>query len=197
MNIIDAIVNRRSIRTFLEKDIDRAILEKILTAGMSAPSAKNRQPWKFIVIANERKHDMISIIKSGLEHEKSGAGLLPNFKQYISSAEHTVKIMEEAPVTLFVINTENVFLLNQTAEEKLFEMANIQSIGASIQNILLAALEYGIGSLWICDIYFAYHELRTWLNTEQQIIAAVSLGYPNETPFPRARKRIDAIVEWK
>ena len=45
-----------------------------------------------------------------------------------------------------------------TTEERISEICNIQSISAAIQNMLLAATEKGIGSLWICDIYFAYPE---------------------------------------
>jgi nitroreductase len=197
MNITEAILSRRSIRKFLEKDIDTNILEKIIEAGIFAPSGKNRQPWKFVVISHEKKYEMIKTIKDGIENEKAGNGLLKNFTKFISSAKHTVKIMEEAPVTIFIINTENKLSLNQTVEEKLFEMINIQSIGASIENMILAALEYGIGSLWICDIYFAYNELRKWLKTDNQIVAALSLGYPDEHPLARPRKEKDTLVEWK
>ena len=84
-----------------------------------------------------------------------------------------------------------------TPEEHVYEICNIQSIGASIQNMLLAATEKGIGSLWICDIYFAYSELCEWLNSEGQIIAAIAFGYPDEFPEERPRKRIEEIVEWR
>ena len=197
MNILDAILQRRSIRKFLPKNIEKNIIEKIIEAGISAPSAKNRQPWKYIIVTNKNKNEMIEIIKTGFEKEKSGNGLLKNVINFLPAAENTLKIMEEAPITIFILNTENKFTLNQTAEEKLLEMTNIQSIGASIENMILAALEYGIGSLWICDIYFAYNELTKWLNTDQQIIAAISLGYPNESPSARPRKEMDILVEWK
>jgi nitroreductase len=197
MNVIEAVENRRSVRKFLEKEIDRGILEKILSAGIAAPSAKNRQPWRFTVITGALRREMAAILRSGFNREKSGEAFLPHYAQYLASAERTAEIMETAPVTVLAVNAENGFSLNQTAEEKLFETANIQSIGASIQNILLAALEYGVGGLWICDIYFAYPELRAWLRTDRQIVAAVSLGYPDETPFPRPRKRLDCVVEWK
>jgi nitroreductase len=195
MNVVEAISNRRSIRKFLAKDIDKSIIEKILEAGILAPSAKNRQPWKFVVITNENKPEMIKTIKSGIEND--GSGFFKKNPEVKSYVEYTVKIMEEAPVTLFVINTENNFLLNQTAGDKLVEMANIQSIGASIENMILAALEYGVGSLWICDIYFAYDELCKWLNTDKQIIAALSFGYPDENPSPRPRKGMEELVEWR
>ena len=63
--------------------------------------------------------------------------------------------------------------------------------------MLLAATEKGIGSLWICDIYFAYSELCDWLNREGQLVAAVAFGYPNESPKERPRKRMEDVVEWR
>lgn len=63
--------------------------------------------------------------------------------------------------------------------------------------MLLAAAEKGIGSLWICDIYFAYSELCKWLDSDGQLIAAIDYGYPNESPKERSRKEIDDIIEWK
>lgn len=77
------------------------------------------------------------------------------------------------------------------------QACNIQSISASIQNMLLAATEKGIGSLWICDIYFAYAELCEWLNEDGQLIAAVAFGYPNEFPKERPRKKMEDVVEWR
>ena len=52
-SIIKAIRERRSVRNFEEKDVDKELLEKIIQAGKYAPSAQNKQPWKFIVITNK------------------------------------------------------------------------------------------------------------------------------------------------
>ena len=192
-----AIENRRSIRKFLDKELDKNIIDKIIEAGILAPSGKNAQPWKYIIVTGKNKAEMLKVMKEGMENEKSGNGIFRHHKQLIISAEYTMRIMEEAPITIFVINTGEKIKLNQTIEEKLREMVNIQSIGASIQNMLLAAHDYGIGSLWICDIYLAYRELSKWLNTEEEIIAAISLGYANEKPLARSRKKIEEVVEWR
>jgi nitroreductase len=197
METMAAIENRRSIRKFLDKEIDKNIIEKIMEAGILAPSGKNAQPWKYIAVTGENKMEMLKAMKKGIENEKYGNGIFIHHKQLAVPAEYTMKIMEEAPVTIFVINTVEKLKLTQTIEEKLGEMVNIQSIGASIQNMILAAFDYGIGSLWICDIYLAYRELGKWLNTDQQIIAAVSFGYANEKPPARPRKNIEEVVEWR
>ena len=129
---------------------------------------------------------------------KSRNALLPQSKQQIPAAKYTVDIMEEAPIIIFVVNSLGKSILSElTPEERVYEICNVQSIGASIQNMLLAATEKGIGSLWICDIYFAYSELCKWLGSDGQLIAAIAFGYPNESPKERPRKKIDDIVEWR
>lgn len=50
--VIDAILKRRSIRRYNGKPVDKSIIRNLLVAGMYAPSARNRQPWHFIVIDN-------------------------------------------------------------------------------------------------------------------------------------------------
>jgi len=197
LNVIEAIEKRRSVRKFKKKEIDKDILIGILKAGICAPSPKNIQPWKFVVLTGESKNELVKIIKNGFENIKFSFGLIIDEKNFLSSAQATLKIMEEAPVIILVINTENKITERQTPVKKFFEMANVQSIGASIENMLLAALEYGIGSLWISDIYYTVSEITKWLETEGQITAAVALGYPDEDPPPVKRKEMGILVEWK
>jgi nitroreductase len=61
---------------------------------------------------------------------------------------------------------------------------------------LLAAVELDLGTLWICDVFYAYDELRQLLGRQDQMIAAIAIGYPDESPEPRSRKPIEEIVTW-
>lgn len=196
--MISAIYDRRSIRRFTDKPISREDIADIIQSGIKAPSSKNRQPWKYIVIQGNAKEEMLRVFRRGIEREEKDHALLPQSKQYISSAKHTIDIMEQAPVTVFVVNSLGKSISEGLSpEERVFEICNIQSIGASIQNMLLTATEKGIGSLWICDIFFAYSELCKWLDSEGQLVAAVALGYPEEWPPERPRRKFDETVEWK
>jgi nitroreductase len=196
--MIDAIESRRSIRKYSGAEIPEDIILKIVEAGAKAPSAKNRQPWKFIIVEGEARRGMLEAFRKGLDREKRGDAMLPESGRYRNGAEHTLEIMRQAPVTIFVMNTEGRELLHTlTAEEKIYEIANIQSIGAAVQNMLLAATEMGIGSLWICDVFFAYKELGEWLAADGEMIAAVSFGYPLESPHERPRKPASDITEWR
>ncbi len=178
--MISAIYDRRSIRKFIDRPLSQKDIADIIESGIKAPSSKNRQPWKYIVVQGNAKEEMLEVFRQGMEREENDSALLPQSKQYIAAAKYTAEVMEEAPVIVFAVNSLGKNLLEQlTLEERVSEICNIQSISASIQNMLLAATEKGIGSLWICDIYFAYPELCKWLGSDGQLIAAIAFGYPD------------------
>lgn len=192
-----AITNRRSIRKYKDTPVPHEMIEKILHAGILAPSSKNRQPWKFIVISGSAKKELEAVMRQGLAREKERP-LLPDSRCYLSGAEYTVDIIAQAPVIIVVMNTLGMDLHGAlTPEERIYELCNAQSIGAAIENMTLTAADMGLGSLWICDIYFAYEELSAWLNTEGTLFAAVALGYADEMPMSRPRKPFCEMVEWK
>jgi nitroreductase len=185
MNIIQAIEKRRSIRRFKDKPIPDEIIKKILNTAVQAPSGKNRQPWHFIVIRDKKKKKMMEIIRQVINRDKKQG-------RDTGSSEGTARAMDQAAVTIFVFNTNAQRSRDKTASS----IVDVQSIGAAIQNMLLAAMEYGIGSLWICDVYYADDELCSWLGQTNEMVAAVSLGYPDEQPNARPRKSIKQVSEW-
>ena len=113
----------------------------------------------------------------------------------LGSSRWTAQVMEQAPVTIFVFNAHGEHTPGTPWEDEM-DVVDVQSIGAAIQNMLLAALELGVGSLWICDVFYAYEELCAWLGTDRQMIAAMSFGYPDEQPGARPRKAVDEVTEW-
>ncbi|WP_330650057.1 nitroreductase family protein [uncultured Intestinibacter sp.] len=198
MKAIDAIFNRRSIRKFEDKVIPKETIEKILLSGMSAPSSKNRQPWSFIVFEGDEKKQMLEVFRKGANDEFNNPKSLPNSGKFESGTRYTLDIMEQSPTVVFVYNPFGKSPIeNLSLEEKFYEMANLQCVGACMENMSIAATALGIGSLWICDIYFAYNELANWLNIDGQLVACMAFGYPAESPKQRPRKKIENIVEWR
>lgn len=192
--MLDAIAARRSIRKFKNTPVPRHIIEEIIKAGAIAPSSKNRQPWHFVVTTGKAKKEALAAMEQGLRREAQQP-LLPESAQYIAGAWNTLAIMRQAPVIIFVVNPLGLDLLTpQNAENRVFEICNAQSIGAAVENMSLAAVESGLGSLWICDIYFAYRELCAWLNCGGELAAAFALGYAGEAPMPRVRAKILMIL---
>lgn len=196
--MIPAIENRRSIRKFNTKPISQEDIREIIESGLKAPSAKNRQPWKFVVLQGQSKDEMLELFRKGVAREESGNALLPDSTQHMMATKYTIQILEQAPVVIFVVNTLGKGIFAElTNEERVYEICNLQSVSAAIQNMLLEATSKGIGSLWVCDIYFAYQELAEWLNEEGELIAAVAFGYPEESPKARPRKSFEDVVVWK
>lgn len=71
------------------------------------------------------------------------------------------------------------------------------SIGAAIEHIGLRATDLGLGSLWIRDIVYTQKEIANLVGKENmELISAVSIGYPDESPKPRPRKKLIEILEW-
>ncbi|MDE7360954.1 MAG: nitroreductase family protein [Oscillospiraceae bacterium] len=195
--MIAEIEKRRSIRKFEGREVPRELLERIAAAGLCAPSAKNRQPWKFVIVSDSAKQDALSAMERGLEREKREP-FLPMSAGGLADAEHSLKVMRQASAVIFVVNTLGAELSRTlTVDERVFEICNAQSIGAAVQNMSLTAVELGLGSLWVCNTFFAQRELNEWLNTDGELFAALAVGYAAESPSPRPRKPIGETVEWK
>ena len=190
MNTLEAIAERRSIRKFKDRPVSKDVLRQILHAATLAPSGKNRQPWHFHVVQGEARAEMVRVMREGMARfTERGEGT--------GSAEWTVQVMEQAPVTVFVYNPFAEYKRRlKNVGDIMLSIVDVQSVGAAIQNMLLAALELGLGSLWICDVFYAYDELCEWLSETHQMIAAVSLGYADESPDPRARQPVDEVTRW-
>lgn len=195
--MLSAIENRRSIRRYRDVPVERELVEEVLRAGCLAPSSKNRQPWRFVVAIGESKAAMLSAMRAGLARERVRP-LLPGSAQHLAGAEYTLRVMEQAPVIIFAVNPLAAGLERTlTAEERIYEICNAQSLGAAMENMALAATELGLGSLWICDTFFAQAELNAWLGERGELYAAMALGYPAEAPVARPRRDMADAVEWR
>lgn len=194
----DIIYTRRSIRKFKKKNVPKEILEQLVDAGRMAPSAKNRQPWKYIVYSGKNKEELLKSMERGLLREEEGESVLPNSGYGLADARNTLKIMREAPIIIIVLNTNGKAPFIQIdADDRVMEICDTLSIGASIENMLLKAEEIGIGTLWIANTCFAYPEIVEYLKTEHQLVGAIAVGYADEYPMQRPRKELEDIIEFR
>ncbi len=70
-SMIREIENRRSIRKYKPDEIERKLIEEIIYSASLAPSAKNRQPWKFIVYQGKEKKKLVDVMRQGINSEKN------------------------------------------------------------------------------------------------------------------------------
>lgn len=186
MDTLKALEERRSIRKFQNKIIPKETIEKLLELAIKAPSGKNRQPWRFVVLQDKKKDELVYLMGKCLS-------LYKKQNNNIGSYELSINSINEASTIILVFNAFSNFEEDYNHNRLLTDM---QSIGACIQTMLLAAQDYGLGSLWICDIFHCSDEICSWLNYKEELVAAVALGYPNQSPYPRPRKGIKEVTEW-
>ncbi|MCI5145160.1 MAG: nitroreductase family protein [Candidatus Electrothrix sp. AR3] len=159
----EAIKNRRSIREFTTQPVDLELLEKIITAGIWAPSGLNNQPWRFVIIRDS----------------EIGAKL--------ATLTHYSHIIAAAPALIAVY-------LDQ---EKMYDpVKDHQAAGACIQNMLLAAHELGLGTVWLGQILKNKSKVNDILQLSNQydLMAVVALGYPQHTNQQSQRLPLQDVI---
>jgi len=164
MDLSDAVMKRRSIRTYRKQNLPQGTVEKLLEAARQAPSAGNVQPWVFVV-ATEQKT-----------------------KMDLSQAAFGQKNLQEASVVIVVCADEKRAAEAYGVRGK--TLYCIQDTAAAIQNILLTVCSLGLGSCWIGA--FKEDEVRKVINAPAHVrpLALISVGYPNESPVARPRRPI-------
>jgi len=186
MDVISTIEGRRSIRAFQNKAVPKETIDKLLELATKAPSGKNRQPWRFAVLQGTKKDELVQVMGNTVS-------LLNQQDINIGSFEISINVINEAAVVILVFN---VFAIPKEAYRHYTLLMDTRSIGAAVQTMLLAAQSFGLGSLWICDVFYCDKEICAWLNRKDALVAAVALGYPNQAPGPRSRKSLQEVVEW-
>ncbi|MBO4460775.1 MAG: nitroreductase family protein [Clostridiales bacterium] len=196
---MDSIFARRSIRKYKDLEVSDELINKVIKAAAEAPSAKNRQPWKYIVFKGGAREEMLSVMDKGLDMALAEPSLPEQGKAGVMDAKNTLRIMRGAPVIILVLNTNGTSPFGKPLDvfSHITEICDSMSIGASIENLLLAATEEGLGSLWIANTFYAHEPLRAYLKSDKQLIAAVALGYPDEDPVKRPRKEFEDIIEFR
>jgi nitroreductase len=192
MEIKQAIKQRFSCRSFSTKEIPVSCINEILNAARLAPSPKNRQPWRFKVLQQERKYELEKIISLPLNSNIYTNPATEKLKEW-NSWQKTYKVIQEADAIILVFNIYPSNLVLGTPNT-LFDITNIQAIGAAIQNMLLKATDLGIGSLWICDIFSHYQDICSHYCPDGQFIAAVALGYTQETTSNSIRRPLNELI---
>jgi nitroreductase len=183
MELDEALTGRRSIRKYTDKPVPNELVRRVLEAGIWAPSAKNGQQWRFTVLTGEAKKKLTTLFRSELERSLSAKIGLKRMGSSLASCS----VMEGAPVLIIVWNAN---------DDRMLAESSLQSVAAAIQNMLLKAYSLGLGSLWICDVYSATKAITKHFNKTWKLVAAVTLGWPAQTPEPRPRKPIEGVSEF-
>lgn len=169
MELKEVIAERRSVRHYNNKKISKETIEDILEHAILAPSAKNRQPWHFIVVTQEELKEKVA-------------------DMLLEASDETVN------QTCIVLNECAAFVLVFAKIEDL--VMDVQSVGAAIENMVLRARDLDVASLWIGYILKIEKELQEEFATDRKLIACIALGHTDHYPSKRPRKTLEEVSEW-
>jgi len=172
MSIYDTIISRRTIRKFKQVPIPVNILEKIVNAGRLAPSAGNVQPLEYFIVTDKSMR------------EKVFATL--GWARYIKPEGDPKKNEEPVAYIIILVN-------NKIAIDAYFKY----DVGASAENIIISAMEEGIGSCWIASVNKSRLSKILKIPEGYLIDCVIAFGYPLEDPVPEDIDKGKTIVYHK
>ncbi len=184
MDLYEAIKGRRSIRKFKKTPISRELMEKIFDTALWAPSGMNRQSWKFYVVGGRSKEELVRICSASVQHlEPHVREFFPGKPGIIEGIRGFFQKLGDAPVVVCAYFEPS----------RLNEATGYQNVAAAIQNLLLAAHSEGLGSCWMTGPLYVAPEINRFLGVDNlNLVAAIPMGYPDETPRipPRRPDRV-------
>ena len=188
---IQAIETRRSIRKFKPDSVPQELIRQALEAARIAPSSKNDQPWKFLVLGPESKARALDAMDKGIRARMDR----DENRQLLAGAAHTLRIMRTAPAVILLVNPLSGNPRGEiSGMDHVMEMLNGVSHGAAVENFILEAESLGLGTLWIGFTIMAYEEITEAMGIEGQLTGALAVGFPDEQPDPRPRKSFDEVA---
>lgn len=186
--------SRKSIRKFKPDMSPKEMIDRILAAGMHAPSGKNRQNWRFFVVTGKKRDEYLKY------SQKSWLGIKDVLKQRLKPSlyEFTERFfftLGDAPVVVFC------YSLN-TPEERYH--TSIGSVYMAAENINLACQVEGLGCCTMgapleikgeVDEFLGVKNLPENKNAELELLCAIVMGYPDHNP-PKAPRQTEGRVIW-
>jgi coenzyme F420-0:L-glutamate ligase / coenzyme F420-1:gamma-L-glutamate ligase len=187
---------RRSIRRFKPDPVPDSVIENILTTATFAPSAHNRQPWRFVIVTDSsvkaKLADAMAIeFKSDLEHDN-----LPHEEIQKRISRSRERILSAPVLIILNLDMSEMDAYPDDKRSKAEYLMAVQSVANAGSQLLLAAHAEGLGGVWVCSPLFAPKAIQSVLTLpgtwEPQ--AMFFIGYPMELPEVRERKSIQEIA---
>jgi coenzyme F420-0:L-glutamate ligase/coenzyme F420-1:gamma-L-glutamate ligase len=194
-NLHEFLRTRRSIRRFKPDPVPDSVIENILTTATFAPSAHNRQPWRFAVVTDlSVKTKLADAMASEFERDLK--------KDKLSQAEiqkRTTRSRERiisAPVAIILnVDMSDMDVYSDKKRNKAEYLMAVQSVANAGMQVLLAAHAEGLGGVWVCSPLFVQETVQQVLDLPKtwEPQAMFFVGYPMDIPDVRERKSIQDI----
>lgn len=168
MNVHEAIAARKSVRAWVDKPVEEEKLQRVLESTRLAPSAKNRQEWRFVLVTDPQK------------------------RAVLADAAYGQQFVGQAPVVLVACAQTD------RRKMHCGHLAFLVDVSIAIDHLTLAAVEEGLGTCWIGYFDPAKVRETLSIPEEIEIVQLMPLGYPKDPEaINKNRLPIDQIVHWE
>lgn len=167
MNVIDAIKTRKSVRSYLDKPIEEDKLNAVLEAGRHAPSATNRQEWRFVIVRD------------------------PEIREKIAEAAGGQTFVGEAPVIIVACAETDSYVM------RCGQLCYPIDVAIALDHITLAAAEAGLGTCWIGLFDEKKVKEILGIPEKIRVVALMPLGYSTDpSSKEKSRLSLGKIVKY-
>jgi nitroreductase len=166
MDVYEAIGKRRSIRVYQDKPVPEEVLRRVLDAARLAPSARNRQEWRFIAVRDADKRGRL--VAAACDQQFVG----------------------RAPVVLAICATEDDDVM------ACGQKAGSIDCSIALAYITLAATTEGLGTCWLGAYHEDKVKEILGIPAGARVVALSPLGFPAESPGARGRKELDQVMSF-
>ena len=189
---------RRSVRRFKSEPVPDSVIETILTTATFAPSAHNRQPWRFVVLKDSSaRKKLAEAMADDFQRDLESDGIPPEKIQ--AQVKRSKDRIISAPVAILLcLDMSEMDSYPDKRRIKAEFRMTVQSVAAAGMQLLLAAHAEGLGGVWACWPLFAVETIQKTLALPEkwEPQGMFFLGYPEVIPEVRERKPLNAITRF-
>jgi nitroreductase len=193
---LHSIYKRHSIRMFTDQNVVDDDILTILNAANQAPSAHNQQSWRFIVLRDNKKSELVNLVVSNsVNFPRPTSVLLRMAARSIASAPIVIAVMNTGEL---IRRGPDLFDIEKESARDFFRIMEIQSSAAAVENMLIAATSIGLASVWLGILIIVQEEVLNFLgNQSGEFMAVVPVGYAVKSSSGPKKRSLDVVVKYE
>ncbi len=190
------LTERRSVRRFLDRPVERQVIERLIELACWAPSAHNQQPWRFVVLSSLNvKERLAEALGKTFRHDLLEQGF--SLEEIHQRLERSRQRILSAPIAVLLCLCEEDVPHGSTERQRQGEQEMaIQSVALAGGQFQLAAHALGLATVWLCAPLFAPEATQQALDLPPswKAQALILVGYASERPAPPPRKSLAEVM---
>lgn len=190
--------SRRSVRRFREQPIPDEVIQDILSTAIYAPSAHNRQPWRFVVLKDTTRKELLAdaMVKDFARDLRQDGVSEAKIEAQIQRSRD--RLLSAPLVIVLCLDMSEMDSYPDEKRRQAERTMAIQSVAAAGLQLLLAAHAEGLAGVWVCSPLFAGETIQQTLQLSEtwEPQGMFYLGAADKLPAPRERKGLESIVQW-